>query len=70
MTTMNDRIFDHILDGLKQSIERSRFATTLLMVACVLCSVAYWNGKENSWGRARNPMFVQPLGSSQLGKAA
>lgn len=58
MTTMNDRIFDHILDGLKQSIERSRFATTLLMVACVLCAIAYWNGKENSWGRARMERYM------------
>ena len=55
---MKDQLFQHILDGLKQSIERSRFTTTLLIIACVLCSIAYWNGKENSWGRARMSRYM------------
>ncbi|MBK9273099.1 MAG: hypothetical protein IPM49_00985 [Flavobacteriales bacterium] len=55
---MKDSLFPHILDGLKQAIERSRFTTTLVIIACVLCSIAYWNGKETSWGRARMNRYM------------
>jgi len=55
---MKDGLFDKIFEGLKHSIERSRFATTLLIIACVLSSIAYWNGKENSWARSRLDRYL------------
>ena len=55
---MNEQLFEHIFDGVKQAIERSRFASTLLIIACVLCATAYWNGTENSWGRARMNRYL------------
>ena len=55
---MKDELFNKVFEGLKHSIERSRFATTLLIIACVLSSIGYWNSKENSWGKSRMNRYL------------
>ena len=67
---MLDQLNIEVIPAVRTAIGRSRIMTTLLAIASVLATIAYWNGRENSWGRARNPGFMKPLGSSQLRKAA
>lgn len=50
---MIDQLTQGILDAVKDNVQRSRFMTSLLVFACVLATIAFWNGKPDSWTRLR-----------------
>lgn len=73
---MLDQLNIEVIQAVRTAIGRSRIMTTLLVIASVLATIAYWNGRENSWTRLRynrqyalneiNEYVKLEVGSNQL----
>lgn len=50
---MIDQLNIEVIQAARVAIGRSRVMTTLLVIASVLATIAYWNGREDSWTRLR-----------------
>ena len=50
---LKDELEIEILRSAKTAIQRSRNVQIVLLVACVLAWISYWNSKDNSWTRLR-----------------
>lgn len=53
LKTMIDQLNIEVIQAARVAIGRSRVMTTLVVIASVLATIAYWNGRKDSWTRLR-----------------